>query len=837
MTAYGSTKYGISNYGYTVPPNFRVDPFIAQPADYSSISISWTKPTGTVYAWRLVKNMNGFPTDQNDGQVILDSAAIPLNSNNYFAGGSSTGWVGFNGTFSVVPNPPAGATYPYAGLFTITSAGSGAAMEESGASFTALPNQSYQVTALVWTAQTTCVIGFDWQNSSHGYISTSTQTITVTPNTWTQVTASNLTAPVGTAFAYPRIAPTDGNGNSIYAQAVLATANIAVGYPGNSFSDVNVTAGAFHYYGFYLQTNAISDTWVRGGLTGCLMVQNYGSASQMQQMIPSFYVNAVNTDSELQTDDVGNLFLNKFMQVFGWGFDYLRTQYDTYQNVNNPWTIPLDDLYALATEVNININPDIHPYTLRKAIYNNAGINKLRGTVQGMEAEVSALTGYFADITIGPNMMLNNDQSYFLDPLYPQWSASISYLVNERVSYGNYFYQCISTGNLGHAPTGTTSPNTWWQVEQNIADTTVLANTATGGLNTWELIYPGVSNGGPSVGTMAELIGIPDPITPANNQANGLRGTNANGSTSDMWLKTPSRSTADKTVVTTTFAPNTYQAAADGIPVPYTAFASNWNATTTYAPQQVVIYSNQPFIALRASKNSVPPYASPGTSTMDWAPLGFDNRFRVAVSAYVNSQAANNVTPFVEWYDAGGNFITRLQSRNPGSTVAVPDGLCYASFVPGANQTLAAYAHTDDMQFSWTTQTGSFSISPYNGGCAYPTVNGTRSISTVNTGSANAQVGITFTTNPTAGNSSGLILRYAATNSYLRADMTTLKQNNGGTITTLGTYSTPCVAGDRLMVQLNGNSITVLRNNVSVLTTTSSFNNTATIFGIISETT
>ena len=145
----------------------------------------------------------------------------PLNSNPYFNYGSSSGWTGYNGTFSVTSSPPAGAPYHYAGLFTISTASVGAAAEESGISFAAGPSNPYELTAWVYTSTGSVSIGFDWTNSSGGYLSTGTQTISVPASTWTQVSTTQI-SDSGTAKAYPRIAPADGVGNSVYIAGVEA---------------------------------------------------------------------------------------------------------------------------------------------------------------------------------------------------------------------------------------------------------------------------------------------------------------------------------------------------------------------------------------------------------------------------------------------------------------------------------------------------------------------------------------------------------------------------------------------------------------------------------------
>jgi len=676
MAIYGISIYGQQVYGFTAPPQFSVDPFTAVPHDYGTINLSWVRPSGTITAWRLVKNMNGYPTDQDDGSVVIDSAS---------------------------------------------------------------------------------------------------------------------------------------------------------GFPGTAYSDINITPGAYHYYGFFVQVNDIDNLWVAAGNTACLMLRNYDSASSMLNLIPNFYVNLANNTDELQANPTGNLFLNSFMAVFGWGIDYLRTQYDTYQNFNDAINIPLDDLYNLAAELGLDINPAVSPYTLRKAVFYNAVINKTKGTLQGLMTELSALTGYNANLWIGPNLMLSNDQSFFEDPVPGDWSPYLNYNINELITYNDYIYICINGTNYGQAPSGSTSSNTWWQVQQAVTST-VLNNSVTGGVDTWEGIYTLTPNSLLPAGGLTEVIGVQDPIATLHNNANALQVKNINASTSDMWARSVSRTPS---VMTQTY-PDPYQAIADGIPVPSVLTAKEWDSTVTYYPQEIVLYNNQPFMALRTSENSVPPYASPGTNSLDWEPLNYNQRLRIVSSAYVKGSSLT-VVPFIEWFDTSGNFITRIFAKNNGTEPSLPNGVAFDSFVTGVGEQLSSYTALDDGVYNWTVATGNFTVSPYANGCAYPSNQAARSIAVVNTGSANAQAGITFVTNPTAEWVTGLILRYASATSYLEATMTELVENNAGTFSVIGNYSTPFVAGDRMVVTLNGNIITVYRNGVSVLSSSTSFNSTQTSFGIAYE--
>jgi hypothetical protein len=688
MAVYGVTVYGTDYYGFDTPPAYRVDPFLAASFSYNSVSLSWTKPAGDILAYRLIRNRYGYPSDQDDGEILLDSE----------------------------------------------------------------------------------------------------------------------------------------------------------NYPGSQFTDTTVIPGEYHYYGFYVLLDFLGNVWVRSGLTACLAVSNFNSYNQIYSLIPEYFTNAADDGDELTADAVQNTYLELFTQVIAWGIDQLKTQYDTYRNINNPWTVPLSSLYNLAAQMGIDINPDISPYTLRKAVYYNATVNQQRGTPSGIATEVSALTGWNLDLQTGKNMLLENDQSGFSDPSYSAWSSSINYNSGERITYTgsgpSYFYQCINaTGNIGNPPTGTTSSNTWWEAVLSVNDNTVLLNAATGNPDTWEVLYPSVSNGTPVANSVAETLGVIDPLGSGNFTYNRLTAINNGGSAQNLWLRSVSRTTADLETVTTTFAPDKYQCIADGMPVPYSLPSQEWNASTRYGTNDIVTYSSQPFIALRASTGAVPPYEDTGTASAEWAPLSWEPRYRVCMSAYCLGSTAVQVTPFAEWYDSQGNYIMRVLARNssPGS-VEMPGSFAYDSFTTGAGTSISGRT-TDDGGNTWTQGPGTIAVSPFSTGCVYPEVAGQRTYAYVNSGTPNCQVGVTFLTNPQSGQSQALMLRWVSDNSYLRADYTALKENNGGTWTTLGTYSSSFAAGDRMVVQLNGSSVTVLRNGNSVLSVTSSFNSSSGIHGIINENT
>ena len=163
----------------------------------------------------------------------LNQMTGSLNPNPYFWGGDTAGWAGYNGTFQIATDQPQPSPFAYSALFTITTASAGAALQESASTVPVIPFQQYQVQAWVYTPTTTVLIGFDFQSAPGVFLSTGVQTVTVPANTWTQIQAVVL-APATAAFAYAKLAPTDGVGNTLYVQAVLVNMVTGAYTPGTS---------------------------------------------------------------------------------------------------------------------------------------------------------------------------------------------------------------------------------------------------------------------------------------------------------------------------------------------------------------------------------------------------------------------------------------------------------------------------------------------------------------------------------------------------------------------------------------------------------------------------
>ena len=612
-------------------------------------------------------------------------------------------------------------------------------------------------------------------------------------------------------------------------------------YPGSQFLDSQVIPGTYHYYGVYILVQVgANEVWYRAGLAACLAPINYDSYDWLMSRVPEYY--KVNFGDELTTDAAGNVYFEQFMSIFGWGVDYLKTALNIAQNVNNPAVIPINYLYNLALTLGFPFEPMISPATVRDAVANASVIFQQRGTLSGIEAYIENLTSWGADLKIGHNLMLEQDQSAFADPVFPAWNSTVNYAVGEQVTYENYTYVSNVTPNLNHTPSGTSANNTQWNCQYYLPDpNNILINPNTGWPNTWEPRWANEINEVPGDTTaLQEELGIMNPLVTSSFTQNGLRIRNNSGSSTTLDLCSVSRIASDITAGNA--QPDPSQVIGDGIPVPFTMSQQAWSATTEYVPGDIVTYNSQPFEALKASTNIAPPTTS--TASNEWQPLGLDSRISLFVSAYnsnnmnTSTNGPNGCQMYVNWYDESGTLITKLTPRNTtAGTAGIPPNLLFNGFSQYGQWGSTLDTLTPDVgSYTWVAQASTFSADPFSGGCVFPTTALTRTEALVNYGSGNANTGVTLLTDVSTGWAHGIVGRWSSDSNYWRVSAKYLKKNVAGTLSTVATHSTAFSAGDRMTVSWNGSVITVYRNGTQVSTATDSFNSTATYFGIIYET-
>jgi hypothetical protein len=579
-----------------------------------------------------------------------------------------------------------------------------------------------------------------------------------------------------------------------------------------AFSDKGVVGGHWLYYTIFI---SVSGLWSRAGTVSCLMPKNNGYTELLYGLIPDHYKVDVQAGNNL-TDDSNtiNQYLSPFLSIFGFGFDMVKSYYDSNRYTNDAMRTRFDNIAQLANQFGIQYEASAPAYLFRQRVRDAATLGRQKGTLEQIRSIISETTGYDADLSIGDNLMLSDDQADFDHPSFPQWDSGVNYASGEKVEFGSYLYQAGSSGAYGQAqsPTGTNASNAYWTVISYGTDSTLV--DANGHVAGWEEISftAGVT---PGSGGVLVGIGVQNPTNPDDKAGNALwvRNTNSGGSVATMGVRSVGRLAGQSSM-------DPQQPVLLGVPVPYTWQA--WDDDIDYRPGDMVLYHGRVYQALTASLNVTPPDTP--TANAQWTPLGYDDRVQMCLSGYAQAYSGEqvNVYPFVEYYDSHGSLITALYSD------AIPAYTVLDSFSQGWNDWTT---RTSDLgAASWTETLGQWTSGGYSGGSAYP-VGTTASIATI-PGHADGTVAGTFLTNPGNILKQGVVFRLQDSSNYWRAGRTALHLIQAGAVTGTFNYSTAFSDGDRITAAFSGSNITIYRNGTQVLTITNSALSTATKVGM-----
>jgi hypothetical protein len=602
-----------------------------------------------------------------------------------------------------------------------------------------------------------------------------------------------------------------------------------------SFVDTNVAGGHWLYYTVFISA---SGQWSRAGTVSCLMPKNNGYTDLLYSLVPEHYRTDVPPGNAVTDDsNTTNPYLKPFLSIFGFGFDIVKSYYDSNRYTHDAMRTRFENVAQLATQFGIQYEASAPAYLFRQRVRDAATLGRQKGTLEQIRSIISETTGYDSDLRVGVNQMLSDDQADFDHPTFPQWDPGVNFAVGEKVEFGSYLYQAGSSGAYGQsqAPTGTSSSNAYWTVVQYGTDSTLV--DANGHVAGWEEVSytAGVSPGSNSV---LVGIGVQNPTNPSDNTGNALwvRNTNSGGSVATMGVRSVGRLSGQSTM-------DPQQPVLYGIPVPYTWQV--WDSGTEYVPGDMVIYHGRVYQALTASLNVLPPitggtgygqgtYGSgvygggaagdPTAANAQWAPLGYDDRVQMCLSGYAQAYSGEqvNVSPYIEYYDSHGSLITALYSD------ALPAYTVLDSFSQGWSDWSGRA--TDLGGATWTETLGQWTSGGYSGGSAYP-VGTASSIATI-PGHADGTVSATYLTNPGNTLKQGVIFRLQDSSNYWRAGRTALHLIQAGAVAGTFTYSTAFSDGDRITAAFSGSNITIYRNGSQVLTITNSTLSTATKVGM-----
>lgn len=179
--------------------------------------------------------------------------------------------------------------------------------------------------------------------------------------------------------------------------------------------------------------------WHPAGSVACLSVADHGYGALLEELVPSPYKASPGTSTDSGT---ANPDLTAFLAVLGFGFAQMQQELDDLLHAYEVTTTRQDRLAALSQTVGLSQELASSARFQRLRTLNAAAINQERGTVQGLMDSIYAASGLSASVATGPNLLLTQDQSAFVDPLPPQWQPAGTYAPGQEVLFQGVRYQC-----------------------------------------------------------------------------------------------------------------------------------------------------------------------------------------------------------------------------------------------------------------------------------------------------------------------------------------------------------------------------------------------------------
>lgn len=606
----------------------------------------------------------------------------------------------------------------------------------------------------------------------------------------------------------------------------------------------DVSMPGWYYYTIYIYSNENAQ-WERAGCASALAPTDYQSGQKLWELVPNYFKKIRDNTAgysdvnftlnpalyESQENTVDNQHLQQFLNVFGWGYDIIRTQIDTVLWGYQPDKMHFSRLKLLANQLGTDLEQVVPGATTRSLVRNLGLLYRKRGTDDGIGEIIALSTGWQVDIDLGPNIMLNEDQANFINPVVPPWDPQVRYVTGDHVQYDSYFYHALQTAygpDQGPSSGGVT--NTYWQHDNTIEENIELVRDDTGNIGTWEAYAVGAAKPLTTITSTNIGRGVTHPFDPTIKSTNALSVKNTLATTDDIIIRTPPWFLDDDD-----FDRELTQASTIPVPTGVTV----WDPEVSYDRGDLVNFAGTVWEATRSTTRN--------PMSTDWKRLGYDRRVRLNLSFYthgkfVGSATSNLVNPYVLVFNDIGDKLYEVVMDSSQVDDVIYDGMAQEhAFTPARPVDIgnAAWGHMKGLwtqDFEWDGD-----------GFVYPEDH-VQSYAFMDTPLSDCSVGVTYKSlgdrkmgillrcsdnpiGPTAGGGYALV---DIQNGWIVTQTEIYLIVAGVAQTPIADYSAnPFEAGDRMIVTTDGDDVTLYKNDEFMLTVNNSFNNTATKHGLI----
>ena len=155
-----------------------------------------------------------------------------------------------------------------------------------------------------------------------------------------------------------------------------------------------IAEGRWVYYSMFVlyADDAGEQYYERVATLSVQIPYDFGSTEQLWRHVPTYYRELDGSYAQNTEYDNGPLY--RFIELFGWELDKMRTTvYDT-MRINDPQVIHSSAINALANQMGLEFNKDILGTSKVRAVLDNIGyLRRTKGTLNSVESYISALSG------------------------------------------------------------------------------------------------------------------------------------------------------------------------------------------------------------------------------------------------------------------------------------------------------------------------------------------------------------------------------------------------------------------------------------------------------------
>lgn len=214
--------------------------------------------------------------------------------------------------------------------------------------------------------------------------------------------------PTATTFTYAKTNANVATGSATgYATEVNTMQPIPDGR-GAVINDSGMLPGRWYYYALFARyQNEGVTLWQRVAVSDLLVPVDFGHRDKLWGMIPEYY-------RRLDNDQSGSYergLLRRYLDVMGYELDIQRTFSLTIGDVWDAERVSSRILPHLGRALGLPYEGAIGDKRFRSLINNIMYLRKIKGSIDGIEGYMSALTGYRTLAYAGLNMLLDNNSA------------------------------------------------------------------------------------------------------------------------------------------------------------------------------------------------------------------------------------------------------------------------------------------------------------------------------------------------------------------------------------------------------------------------------------------